>query len=278
MKYILSTVVIILVAVGFYAVRHKPDLYVGINEYLKNKPALVSVSVEALDSDRIITIGGDKEFYRASLSKVSIMIAIFIEAEENPSLLDKKYIFTQVIKKIYEGQPQNPPIQNPMIVGQSYTVDDLVSRMIKESDNNALATLTAYFPQAIAKQSKVRKDLGLLEENTNPDYVSSVNYNKAFSALYKAYYLNRAMSDKALALLADTNYKDGLVAGVPQNIKVAHKFGIYHDLRGQTGLNDCGIVYATNPYTICIMVFADNSIKPDDIIKDISKMVYQELK
>jgi hypothetical protein len=53
-------------------------------------------------------------------------------------------------------------------------------------------------------------------------------------------------------------YNDGLKAGIPANIELAHKFGergiIGMNGREQKQLHDCGIIYyPKHPYILCIM-------------------------
>src|SRR5207248_2823209 len=93
----------------------------------------------------------------------------------------------------------------------------------------------------------------------NPQ-VSVVTYSSFFRVLYNASYLTRDDSQKALALLAGVDYKDGLVAGVPASVPIAHKFG-ERETTGDTTkqLNDCGIVYyPSHPYLLCVMTRGDS--------------------
>ena len=65
------------------------------------------------------------------------------------------------------------------------------------------------------------------KEKEGAEYFTAKNYSKVFFALLNATYLNKENSEKALELLSNTDFTQGIVAGVPNNIKVAHKFGIY---------------------------------------------------
>ena len=68
------------------------------------------------------------------------------------------------------------------------------------------------------------------------------------------------MSEKALNLLSQAKYAEGLSGGIPQNIKIAQKFGEHINLTKtmiqplSVELHNCGIVYLpNNPYILCIM-------------------------
>jgi hypothetical protein len=77
-------------------------------------------------------------------------------------------------------------------------------------------------------------------------------------------------------------YKDGLIAGVPSNITISHKFG-ERELTDEKGnvvnqLHDCGIVYyPEHPYLLCIMTRGKNIDNLSRSISAISKIVYQEV-
>ena len=75
-------------------------------------------------------------------------------------------------------------------------------------------------------------------------------------------------------ILAQSEFKAGLVSGVPATIEVAHKFG-EHSEEGMVQLHDCGIVYyPRHPYLLCIMSKGPNFEFLDDAIVGVSKIVY----
>ena len=77
-------------------------------------------------------------------------------------------------------------------------------------------------------------------------------------------------------LLSKAEFNEGLVAGVPQNITVAHKFG-ERNFNNQTfQLHDCGVIYAKRPYLLCIMTKGPDFKDLSSAIKQISSKVYTE--
>src|SRR6185436_5295057 len=83
------------------------------------------------------------------------------------------------------------------------------------------------------------------------------NYSHLFRALYNGTYLSHDASEKALELLSRTKFSDGIVAGVPKETTVSHKFGertLSLNTSSINELHDCGIVYYPgHPYFLCIM-------------------------
>ena len=96
--------------------------------------------------------------------------------------------------------------------------------------------------------------------------------------MFNASYLSRESSERGLAYLAHSDFQNGLVAGVPQGITVAHKFGERVSANGAKQLHDCGIVYyPTRPYLLCVMTRGDDFSKLTEVIQSVSRIVYQSV-
>lgn len=148
--------------------------------------------------------------------------------------------------------------------------------MIVDSDNVAKnAILDALNPASL---QDIYEEMSFLQDEAGN--ITPKNYVRFLSRLYNATYLNRTYSNMALELLTKTSFNDGLVAGLPTNVKVAHKYGergIYEDnaLVG-VELHDCGLVYAEkSPYFVCIMTKGADINNLAKILRDISGAVYR---
>ena len=164
---------------------------------------------------------------------------------------------------------------------KSYTINELIRYMIVDSDNNATAILLKNIEPKILES--IYGDLGV-ELPTDPtDYISAKTYSLFFRILYRSTYLTRDMSEKAMKLLSESEFNDGLKAGVPAGIKLAHKFGEYEG-RDNSGsvtkeLHDCGVVYyPKHPYMLCVMTKGSDLGNLKEVIKNISQTVYTEIK
>ena len=91
------------------------------------------------------------------------------------------------------------------------------------------------------------------------------------------------MSETTLGILSNTTFTGGIVAGVPSNVVVAHKYGersIEQEINGtffvkERQLHDCGIVYADkNPYILCVMTKGQDFAKQQHFIADLSEYIY----
>jgi hypothetical protein len=112
--------------------------------------------------------------------------------------------------------------------------------------------------------------------------VSSRTYAHFLRILYGASYLNEEHSEKLLTFLANTDFKRGIIAGIPSTVKVANKCGVYQledSINGKmqevSVLHDCGIIYHTgHPYIICVMTEGKDTDVLLRIISSISSIVY----
>ncbi|MFA5532631.1 MAG: serine hydrolase, partial [Candidatus Shapirobacteria bacterium] len=162
---------------------------------------------------------------------------------------------------------------------QEHTVEDLLKRMIIYSDNDSYNNLFKNIDnnEILQVYKDLNIDISKILENSNGNIINVKDYASFFRILFNASYLNQDMSEKALSLLSQVEYQKALVAGVPKNIKVAHKFGEREFLAtGEVQLHDCGIVYLPKkPYLLCIMTRSSNLDKAVPSIKKISQETFQ---
>jgi beta-lactamase class A len=240
-----------------------------------------SVYVLRLNSGKWFSINPALFYYPASLMKVPVLMAVLKQAEANPHLLGEKIRFTG--KTELSNEPQYFAPSKRLEAGESYTVDELLKRMIVYSDNDALALVVEHVTEPVI--SRTFEELGLLdpfaEGSGDSDYSLTVDqYSIFLRVLYNASYLSTEMSEKALDLLTKIEFRQGLVAGVPPGIPVAHKFGerTSGGISPVKELHDCGIVYyPAHPYLLCIMTRGDSFEYLDDAIKETTRVVYEEL-
>lgn len=238
---------------------------------------LIDASVYYRDnnSGHWMGVNEDELFAPASMLKVTILITYLRMAGLNPDLLDQ-----EVIYKIDPTLRKAPAeIGSPTIEpGKTYTVSQLLQHMIIYSDNEATAVLDKMMSQQ-AKET-IFTDLGLAVPNfdENTDSMSTKSFSLFFRILYNASYLSGNASEAALTLLTQTDFKNGIVDGLPPGTVVAHKYGHRVLTSAQNKieeLHDCGIIYqATSPYTLCIMTKGTNLNNLEAMIKKISQTVY----
>ena len=248
----------------------KIDNYLKQNKNLYNQ---TSVYFRDLNNGPWFGINEKAQFAPVSLLKVPVMIAYLKIAETDSRILQQTLPYNG--KHILE---ENISGKATLSEGQKYTLDELITRMISLSDNIAFEILVNHIQKADLKT--VHQELGLIypDKNTPDDYVNVKDYAGLFRILYNSTYLNREMSERGLGYLLNSDFKQGIKAGIPKGVKAALKFGIKDDSKGKQlkQIHDCGIVYAPKkPYLLCIMTKGKSKLELPKIIKDISAIVYQ---
>lgn len=256
----------------------KKEIQFVINQNISNKKiSFASIYYRDLNNGPWLGINEKEYFSPASLIKVPVLITYLKETENDPTLLDKKIINNRP----FDYSLQNVTPTQILELDKEYTIGDLINRMVIYSDNAAYELLLDNIDNA--KIYQVYKDLDVdiskAKEDPNGNIITVKDYASFFRILFNASYLDQNNSEKALDILSKTQYYKSLVAGVPENITVAHKFGERQYLPSQEKqLHDCGIVYLPGkPYLICVMSRSTDFNKAADFIKQISKIVYDEV-
>jgi beta-lactamase class A len=263
--------------------------YPEFDSLLKKVSAYISSSTSADETDAVsfyfrdmnsgkwTGINEDAKYNPGSMMKVAVLIGYLRDAEANPTILSKKIHYAAISDP---GQYYKPV--RPLQTGD-YSVLELLNALIIESDNTSSMLLVDEDPQQYAD---IREKLMIPKTPDNPntvDYMSAVQYSSLYRVLYNATYISRSFSDAALKLLTETAFDKGIVAGLPEKTVVAHKFGEHSEIKDgmvqSRELHDCGIVYyPEKPYLICIMTKGKQFEKLEGIIRELSRMTYEEVR
>lgn len=253
----------------------KPEIQSVIDKAIsENKAEYVSVYFRDLNNGTWFGINESEDFFPASLMKLPLLIYFLKQAENNPNILDTEVDYVSG----KETTPQFYKTNNPVEIGKTYTVKELLEHAIKYSDNNAALLLY----QITDKKGfeKILPEFGIgMPKETGQDFVNVKSYAAFFRILFNASYLSHEYSESALGLLSKTEFNSGLTAKLPKSVVVSHKFGeTQNDSTGQKQLHNCGIVYYPNkPYLICVMTRGNNFENLARVIADISKSTYDEV-
>lgn len=239
----------------------------------------VSVFVRDINRREEFGIGADQKYFPASLGKLPVMIAVYKQAERDPAFMSR--VVTTDPTDYNSGVEIQP--SSPVGASKSATVADLLESMVTQSDNNAF--------YALARVINEKDYYGLFstlrlpvanEQDALADIISPREVFNYFRVLYNATYLEKRYSKEALGTLAKANYKQGIAAVVPAEVRVSHKFGVHTIQQDgklvQRQLHDCGIVYrGENPYFICVMTKSRGELKQvEGVIQEIAKRVYEQ--
>lgn len=264
-----------------YTNNEMESLKAKINAFIDNQKAQgnaerVTVYLKLLNSGEWLTVNPDYKYSAASMIKVPHMIGLMRQAQKNLASLYQEVEFKEVQE---DAVPQI--LDEEIVLGQKYTILDLIRRMIVYSDNQAAGLLFNY----VADEDKIWSKLFFeLDMKNMEEVMTTENSMKAeemalfFNILYNSTYLNRELSELTLEILAHSRFREGIRKGISDDVIVASKFGErkYYDV---AQLHDCGIVYYDeNPYLLCIMTRGDDYEKLKESLSGISSIVYKSMK
>lgn len=222
---------------------------------------------EYLPTGSSIGVNEKIEFYSASLLKVPLAMAYFHHREKN-NIANDSYI---TIKE--ENLNKKFGDLWKMGVGSKILLSDIVKIMLVESDNTAASILEKQINLDDRQYILNGLDLLIKIEDNNKASVSSKAYSSILKALFFSSLLKKDDSQYILNLLTKTKFNDKLPAGVPSNIPVAHKIGVYENLDVPV-YSDCGIIYVPKrQYILCMASRSDEKVAAERM-KTVSKIIY----
>ena len=227
-----------------------------------------------LNSAATIGLNNRDLFTAASTVKVPLAMTIYKTAEDGKLNMTDSYTLQQ------SDLDNNFGDLYKVGAGQSFTIEQLVSIMLENSDDTAMNALFSVLSNIGITDpfAGVYNEMGwenFAAVGSVPSYlnIDVHTLSNMFIALYNADYDNLADSQKILSYLAQTPFNDKIVGGVPAGVIVAHKIGIADPNKTYS---DCGIVYApSRPYILCVGSAGASQATADQFISQISKQVYQ---
>ena len=244
-----------------------------IIENYKNYQGVISASVYLKDfSANEWTVLNEEEKYEpGSLFKVPILIAYLKMNEEHPGVLDKEFLYNNPFNIGKAVAFKSKTIQ----LGKSYKVRELLKYMIEYSDNNATALLNNNLnPDVLIKLFK-DLELEIPRVNGKQYFFTTKQYSLFMRAIYNASYLTIDDSEFAADLLCKCEFNDGIRKGVPESVKMAHKFG-ESGTPTEKQLHESAIVYLNEkPYLLTVMTKGKDNASLSKLIGDISSVVYK---
>jgi hypothetical protein len=233
----------------------------------------VSVYFRFLDSGRNFSLN-DEQFSPGSLMKVMTLITYLKDAEEDHGLLNRKVTYDHRFSNMPEQQITSG---TGIEFGKSYSIDELLRKMIVESDNEATALLNERIDMKVYNQVLSALSLPLPDIHQTDYPITAENMSRFFRLLYNSSFLSPEMSDKSLELLTKSNFKNGLCRDVGTKVVVAHKFG-EKNVPPSFQLHEAGIFFAGNSdYLLVVMTEGRDQQRLPDVLARISKLVLDEL-
>ncbi len=219
-------------------------------------PAAIALDVLDLNSGYHAGFNAARSMPAASTIKVPVMVEVFEELQSGRLDLDRRVTLEAADKDDGSGDLSDA---RP---GQSFTVAQLLAKMIDISDNTATNMLIRLVGRHNINSQMV--ELGLDHTHLAGDVrtdgwsirqvlrTSPADLVHLLSMMARGELVDQWSSNEMIALLEADQYNTLLPEPLPGTVAIAHKTGSLFDT-----LNDAGIVYASDsPYVIAVMTTA----------------------
>jgi len=228
-----------------------------------------------LDNGFSYGVNEKEVFQAASLIKLPVMAAMYQEAEFGNLDLDEKYTLKNSDKVSGAGSLYGKP------AGYQITYRNLVGLMGKQSDNTAFNIVRKLLGDE--RITEVIQSVGMLDTSLEENETTPKDVGAFFEELWQARLpatersdggqgniVNDKSRDEILDDMTNTIYENWLAAGIPEDVRVAHKYG-----REVHVVNDAGIVFTDEPYVIVILSKGVIEIEADEIFPELARSVYE---
>lgn len=245
------------------------DLRKQLRADVETFPFKVGFYFEYLPSGTSIGVKEKEEFAIASLLKVPLVMATYKASNDNKISLSDNLIIRQSDLDPGFGELYKKG------AGTKIELREAMRLSLVQSDNTAKNIITNTIPlkylEDVFDSLDIAKDI-----DGKTILISPKGYASILRALYLSSYLPYEQSNQILTWLSETRFNDKVAAGVPSDIKVAHKIGSFETKDTKDNVfTDCGIIYVPKrPYILCVMVNADED-KAKNAMQFISEHIYK---
>ena len=207
-------------------------------------------------------IDEEREMEAASLIKVPIILTLYKKTALGEIDLETKYVLADKDKVPGAGGMLYKK------AGTVYSYRKMAELMGKSSDNTAAKILTRILG-AEAIQRAI-EDLEMKKTSFGENKTTAKDVGGMFEKLYKNEVLSAEASEEILSFLTKTQFEERIPAGLPEEIRVAHKIGTETEV-----ISDGGIVYGKNPYILVILSERVKAVEAEKMLPEISKVVWE---
>jgi len=261
----------------------------GLEEKISREKGIYAIAFKDLQTGDTLLIHARKMMHAASTMKVPVMIEVFRQAHKGHFGLSDSVLIRNDFESIVDGSHfsldlgPKPTGYIESRVGKKVTIYDLVYYMITVSSN--LATNILMDMVSADSVMKTMSDIGATDVRILRGVMDLKAFDKGLNNRINAYDLMLIMEaiarkrvvspeacDEMINIMLHQKHRNKIPAGLPANIKVAHKTGSI------TAINhDAGIIFLPNgrQYVLAVLSSGEpNHAKSARIIADISKTIY----
>lgn len=235
-----------------------------IDDILKDKKD--TFGYMAIDLKSGETFGKNQKESFTAASTVKIAFAAYVMNKIDSGALDrnKKWVYKS------EDYEEGTGVLIGYPFGTLFPVTEFVKITLSKSDNAAANVILRYMGLNNIQKFLLSKEIygfDLAENTATPESMA-----KLMKMIYDGQIVSKDSADELIGYMKDSITPDRIVAGVPDEVPVAHKIGT--EVRA---ISDAAIIYhPKNPYILVVYSKDTNGEdEPRDAIKEISKKVYE---
>jgi len=264
-----------------------PKVAASIEERILKSGADVGVDFRTLDGRTAWSFHAEDTFHAASTMKIPVMIELFHQVQQGKLKLDDSLPIKNEFRSLADGSiftldpKDDSETDLYQAVGQTRTPSQLCELMITVSSNFATNLLI----QKLGVEN-VRVTVHSLQAD-GINVLRGVEDNKAFAkglnntttaqglavlleAIAKGQAVDAGASREMVEILERQKFNEGIPAGLPAGMQVAHKTGELTKLH-----HDAAIVYAKRPFVLVILVRGLTDIKDSSaLMADVTRQLY----
>ena len=246
--------------------------YSPLDKIVNENSDKIAVSVVPLENDDTPYYKNEnRKYVSASMIKLLILAEFIDQIDKNKITLETKYILKE------EDIVKGAGIIQFMEIGTELSYDTLALYMIMHSDNIATNVLIDILGKDRINEKS--KELGLKDAQLNrkmmywdgtENYINSKDIEIILKGLLNNSIGSEKMCQKGIEYLLKNVDNDGIVQGLPNGTKFAHKTGDLDRIR-----HDGGIVYGKKKYIIIVLTkdFEDTK-DANKLMGEISSIAY----
>ena len=247
-------------------VTRPPAAKPNLETIIADKTGDFGVYARSVIGSEELKLGGNIVMTAASVIKLPVLVVYYQAVDQGRLDPEDEYILAEADRWKYgTGRMQYQP------AGTKYTYRQVAQLVANQSDNMAAEVLIKKLGGYPAAQKEIDK-LNLEATSLKDNEISVEDAGWLFFALAQGKLLTPASREELFNNLTGTVNENRIPAGVPDGVRVVHKFG------SEAGVvNDCGIVTASNPYVICILTTNVNVGEVEPLLPQISAAVWEWL-
>lgn len=237
-----------------------------IEERIVRSGAEVGVAFRTLDGHASWYWHADQSFHAASTMKIPVLIELFRQEREGRLRLDDQLEIRNEFHSLVDGSvfrldPQDDSEAGLyQAAGQKRTLGELAELMITRSSNLATDLLVEKLGTENIRGAVVElhadgmhflrgvEDAKAYEKGLN-NTTTARGLEVLLAALAGGQAVDRGRSRRMVEILERQKFNEGIPAGLPEGLRVAHKTGELAGLH-----HDAAIVYAERPFVLVILV------------------------